>query len=308
MIEKINISIRKFIAHRKHGSVNDEQKSKLDMVSQLEKLSDTCEYYEIPVQKGVVYSFKKNPHILIGGTTGYGKSYFTNYLIVMASIKGANLFICDPKSSDLAGLDRVMPKEKVGVSKQEILDLTKQVYKTMEERYKTMQELKEEQNLFDGDFTTFNMPVALLVIDELGALTSSLDKKEKEEFDKHLKQLILKGRQAGCFVCLITQQANAKNVPTEIRDQCGFRTFLGQPKLQDKAMVFGDGYEYIDRVYDKGEGLFLLDGVTDNPTLIQTPYYDGKELQNVYKYAFRNQEMYIHGDERLVERITPKTM
>lgn len=306
MIEKLNIKFRKKIAQRKHGSVDDEQdKKKFEMLDMLKELSDQTEHYEIPIQKNLVYSFAKNPHLLITGGTGSGKSYFTNYLITMASLKGANLFICDPKNSDLAGLSRVISNHKVVSEAQEILNLIREYKEIMDNRYAYINELKEKKNLFSGDFTDFDIPVALLVIDELGSLMSQFQKKEKDEFKAILKQVINKGRQAGCNVCLITQRANAENIPTEIRDQMSFRCFLGEPKQQDKIMVFGDGYEYIKRVYDVGEGLFYLDGKTDNPALLQTPFYDESQLESVYKYAFMNQYLYEDGGVKLMERITP---
>lgn len=271
---------------------DQENSSNNDMLALFKKLSDSTNYYEIPVQKGLNVDMSKYPHMLICGVTGFGKSYFTNYIIAMASYKGAVLFLSDPKNSDLALLSRYIPEENVAVSTEDIVAQVEKVYNLMEERYKLMNELKLKDDGDKDKFSDFGIPMALLVLEEMGALTASLDKKQKDSFNKHLKQILLKGRQAGVEVILITQQPNSSNVPTELREQFNFRVFLGEAKAQVKPMIFGDGHEYIERRFDIGEGLYMLEGKTDNPKLIQTPYYNGKAFKSIYEQVYAPQYIY----------------
>lgn len=68
---------------------------------------------------------------------------------------------------------------------------------------------------------------------------------------------------------LIAQQANAQNIPTEIRSQMSLRVGLGKQSSQERVMTFGDGYEYPSVEAGIGRGLFYLDGLTNNPRLIE---------------------------------------
>ena len=271
---------------------DQENSSNNDMLALFKKLSDSTNYYEIPVQKGLNVDMSKYPHMLICGVTGFGKSYFTNYIIAMASYKGAILFLSDPKNSDLALLSNYIPEENVAVKTQDIVAQVKKVREIMDERYERINELKAGTKGVNQMFNDFDIPMILLVLEEMGALTASLDKKQKDSFNNHLKQILLKGRQAGVEVLLVTQQPNTNNIPSEIRDQCNFRVFLGEAKAQVKPMIFGDGHEYIERRFDIGEGLYMLEGKTDNPKLIQTPYYNGKAFKSIYEQVYEPQYIY----------------
>lgn len=271
---------------------DQENSSNNDMLTLFEKLSDSTNYYEIPVQKGLNVDMSKYPHMLICGVTGFGKSYFTNYIIAMASYKGAVLFLNDPKNSDLALLSRYIPEENVAVSTEDIIAQVEKVYNLMEERNKLMNDLKLEDDGEKSIFSDFRMPLVLLVLEEMGAFTASLDKKQKERFNKYFKQIVVMGRQVGVEVILITQQPNSNNLATEFREQFNFRVFLGEPKAQVKPMIFGDGHEYLERRFDIGEGLYMLEGKTDDPKLIQTPRYNGKSFKSIYKDVYKSQYIY----------------
>ncbi|MFR7670231.1 MAG: FtsK/SpoIIIE domain-containing protein [Collinsella sp.] len=51
-----------------------------------------------------MWNIAQSPHVIVSGSTGSGKSYFTNYLIAMSAIKGCYLILADPKRSDLSAM------------------------------------------------------------------------------------------------------------------------------------------------------------------------------------------------------------
>lgn len=271
---------------------DQENSSNNDMLTLFKKLSDSTNYYEIPIQKGLTIDMSSYSHMLICGVTGFGKSYFINYIIAMASYKGAVLFLNDPKNSDLALLSNYIPEENVAVRTEDIIAQVKKVREIMDERYERINELKVGTKDINQMFNDFDVPMIMLVLEEMGALVASLSRKQKDEFNDHLKQILLQGRQAGVQVLLVTQQPNTNNIPSEIRDQCNFRVFLGNPKTQAKSMIFGDNHEYMERTYDVGEGLYMLEGKTQDPKLIQTPYYDGKAFRSIYEQVYEPQYVY----------------
>ena len=64
----------------------------MDMYEQLVSLAKATKDYEIPIQQGVVWSLRAAPGAIISANTGFGKSYLSLYLLIMASIKNAILF------------------------------------------------------------------------------------------------------------------------------------------------------------------------------------------------------------------------
>lgn len=185
----------------------------MDMYEQLVTLAGQTPDYEIPIQPGVVWSLRSAPHGLICANTGFGKSFLTLYLVMMASIKNAILFLADPKQSDLASLSAFMPVERVAWEPEKIIALVTGVVGIMMERYRYMSAERLHRGLFQADFADFGLPVILLVIEEMAAFVSSLDRKARESFEADIKSLTLQGRQAGVILCTVLQNMGTQIYP-----------------------------------------------------------------------------------------------
>ena len=104
------------------------------------------------------------------------------------------------------------------------------------------------------DFRAFGFKPRMLFVDEFASILTQLDNKQAKEATDLLKQLILKNRQAGYFVCVSTQQPNAKIIDTDVRDNLMLRIFMGSPKDEVKKMVFGSGVNLPALLVGKGVG------------------------------------------------------
>jgi DNA segregation ATPase FtsK/SpoIIIE-like protein len=255
------------------------------MYQQFCKLANETPYYAIPIQKGVTWSLRSAPHALLSGITGYGKSYLANYVIAMTSIKGATLYLADPKNSDIANLSDYMPSDRVVYEAKNICSIVEDVVNVMMSRYELMKRERIKSGLFQADFADFGLPIVILVIDELAAFLSTLDKKERESFNANIKAITLQGRQAGVNICNIMQNPSAENISTESRSQMGFRVFLGNSGGIEYRMLFGEGYKYPSRTYKPGQGLYMLSGKTIQPEFIETPRLDKSQLAETMKLA-----------------------
>ena len=59
----------------------------------------------IPLNNNLSWNVQKQPHLLLAGVTGGGKTTFLNYLIIEMKKMRGTVYICDPKHSDLAILN-----------------------------------------------------------------------------------------------------------------------------------------------------------------------------------------------------------
>ena len=259
------------------------------MFERLKELASQTEDYEIPLQQGVVWSLRTAPGALVSAITGFGKSYLINYWVIMLSQKNAILFLADPKRSDLASLSAFMPSDRVVWEIDKILKMVEQVIEIMKERYTYMETERLKRGLFQADFVDYGLPIIMLIIEEMGAFVSALDKKTREKFEADIKSIILMGRQAGVMICSVMQNPGTQNISSEIRSQLGLRIYLGNSIGTEYRMIFGDGYTYENRLYKPGQGLYMLSGVTEQPEMIETPRLNKSQLADTLKHALQSQ-------------------
>lgn len=103
----------------------------------------------------------------------------------------------------------------------------------------------------------------------------------------NLTEIILKGREMGVFAILSTQQPNANNIPTELRDNLSVRLALGNMSNEAYRMVFGET-EGLQTISEKGAGYIYLDGLGwEKPKYFEAPYLDYKKfnfIEEIKKY------------------------
>lgn len=73
---------------------------------------------------------------------------------------------------------------------------------------------------------------------------------------------------------LSTQQPNADNIPTEIRDMMGLRVTLGNMSNEGYRMVYGQNHD-LKSVEGKGHGYIYIDGQGwEVPKRYSAPFID----------------------------------
>lgn len=232
---------------------------------------------KIPLMKGIEWDIVKIPHCLVTGATGGGKSFFLFYLVrSFFNLKNkvgdpleCIVKVLDPKMSDLSFLDSIMP-EDVFFSKDKILMQLRLAVEEMEERYTLMR--KAENQKVGSNFLDHNLSPYVIFFDEFIAFAISLEKSKKEELRDRLFQIILKGRQAGIFIVLTGQRADAEFMPGAIRDNLGLRVSLGNLSKDGYKMTFGDvEKEFLERT-EKGQGYVYLMGESKYPMEFYSPF------------------------------------
>lgn len=196
----------------------------------------------IQLMKHIKWRFDEVPHMLITGGTGGGKTYFI-FSLILAFLKVATIDICDPKKSDLADLEDY-PAFRGHVfykTVDEMSECLKRAWDLMEQRYINIKELDNYQS--GKNYAYYGLPPHFVIFDEWGAFYSMLDYRQKEQVGNYVKQIVLKGRQAGVFLIIATQRPDAEMFPSGVRDNLGYRVSLGKLSTHGYTMTFGDEHK-----------------------------------------------------------------
>ena len=202
-------------------------------------------YEPVPIYGDVAWDFTSEAlHVLLTAPSGSGKSRFLLYLGGMVLKRQQRLYVVDAKRSDFA---RVFRHSGVPVAEttDEILRLLTVLVQAMEETY---------------------------------AALHNAGKKEREEMERLVGQLALKGRAAGFSLVIAAQKLNATDLPKSITEQCQTRLILG-------GLVSEDTFHQATGLYKKdtvgayrgGVGKGYAVTPKDGLRYIETPLMPGKE-------------------------------
>jgi len=211
----------------------------------------------------------KQPHLLIAGATGSGKSVLVNGLIYTALFKNpqkVQFILIDPKRVELVQYKR-LPHTIVYAS--EPPDMVNALQKAMdicEQRYKRMQRkrLKKSQ---ESDI--------YVIIDEYADLVTT-NRKAVEPLIQRLAQI---GRAANIHIILCTQSPIAKILSTNIKVNFDARFGLHTRSAQDSRNILGvAGCETLPRY---GYGYYMTpEGIRK----LEIPLFTDEELTNSVNY------------------------
>lgn len=132
---------------------------------------------------------------------------------------------------------------------------------------------------FGSTYRDFNLRPCFLIVDEVASLMAMLDRKSATELEDGLKQIIMKGRQAGVFLILATQKPEAEVIATAIRDQFGLRIALGQMSKMGLKQTLGEFDDLPISETGTGKGYIFIDGQHWNlPRGFTAPFLDMETL------------------------------
>ena len=223
---------------------------------------------KLQLMTDVTWDYIEEPHLLIGGGTGGGKTVVL-MTIIYALAKIGFVDICDPKNSDLAGLKKIpVFHGRVYTSKEDIIQCFKENVAFMEKRYELMSNSPKFQA--GKNFTHYGMTPKFILVDEWAALMAKIDRDYslQSELMEYLSQLVLEGRQAGVFIIFAMQRPDGEFIKTALRDNFMKRLSVGHLESTGYDMMFGDAnktkefkkLDEINGVKVKGRGYLANNG------------------------------------------------
>ena len=223
---------------------------------------------KLQLMTDVTWDYIEEPHLLIGGGTGGGKTVVL-MTIIYALAKIGFVDICDPKNSDLAGLKKIpVFHGRVYTSKEDIIQCFKENVAFMEKRYELMSNSSKFQA--GKNFTHYGMTPKFILVDEWAALMAKIDRDYslQSELMEYLSQLVLEGRQAGVFIIFAMKRNEGEFIKTALRDNFMKRLSVGHLESTGYDMMFGDAnktkefkkLDEINGVKVKGRGYIANNG------------------------------------------------
>lgn len=194
-----------------------------------------CQDGGVRLMKNVWWEYDALPHMLIAGGTGGGKSYFILTLIQALIANGSQLTILDPKNSDLADLEGILPD--VHHEQDDMIAALGKFYQDMMTRSTEMKKMDGYET--GNNYAALGLPAHFLIFDEYIAFMDMIGRDSIQVMSK-LKQIVMLGRQAGFFLILACQRPDAKYLGDGIRDQFMFRVALGRMSELGYTMMYGE--------------------------------------------------------------------
>lgn len=201
----------------------------------------------------------KIPHVLIGGSTGSGKSMLLKLLIMQCICKGAKVYIADFKGGvDFSSVWH--EKCTIVTSTKDLMTILYYITDELERRKKVLCEA-ECENI--GKYNKTNKEFQQRIIfgcDEIAEILdkTGLTKVKKEEVAKIESQLSIiarQGRAFGIHLILSTQRPDANILAGQIKNNIDFRICGRADSVLSQIIL--DSTDANDKIPKSEQGLFL---------------------------------------------------
>ena len=217
----------------------------------------------IQLMKNLYWNPVDDPHLLVCGGTGGGKTVLLRTLILAMSKVGV-VDICDPKQADFVTMAEQKAFEgRISYQVEDIVSMIERGVEIMFSRYAYMREKREENGDKDlKKFYEYGLEPYFLVCDEYNALCAMLDFQTRQRLDNAMGQFLLLGRQAGCFATIAMQKPSREDLGSKLQANINFRVSVGRLDEIGYDLAFGEvnrnkEFKYVKylagkRVYGRG--------------------------------------------------------
>lgn len=217
----------------------------------------------IQLMKNLYWNPIDDPHLLVCGGTGGGKTVLLRTLI-RAMAKVGVTDICDPKQADFVTMAEQKAFEgRISYQVNDIVEMIERAVGIMFARYAYMRQKREENGDKDlKKFYEYGLEPYFLVCDEYNALCAMLDFQTRQRLDNAMGQFLLLGRQAGCFAVTAMQKPSREDLGSKLQANINFRVSVGRLDEIGYDLAFGEvnrnkEFKYVKylggkRVYGRG--------------------------------------------------------
>ncbi|MCD8005817.1 MAG: DNA translocase FtsK [Oscillospiraceae bacterium] len=255
--------------------------------------------------KIIIGDISKMPHLLIAGTTGSGKSVFTNSIIMSilynASPDEVKLILVDPKQVEFPvynGIPHLLipvvtdAKKAAGALGWAVTEMLKR-YSIFAEN--SVRDLKDYNKLAEENENLKPLPQMVIIVDELADLMMAAPK-DVEESICRLAQL---ARAAGMHLIVATQSPRVDIVTGLIKANIPSRVALKVSNQIDSRVILDEGGA--EELLGNGDLLYKPVGQS-KPTRIQGGFVATNEIKRVVEYL-KSQTAEQQYDEKIESEI-----
>ena len=227
-------------------------------------------------------------HVLIGGSTGSGKSACINSIICSLIKKYGpdivKLILIDPKKVELTSYNNIphllMP---IVTDPNKAAEVLEQLCDVMDKRYDVFSKVKVKNiEAYNQLVTKYNeagnsakiMPYIICIIDELADLMMTAGK----SVESSIQRLTQLSRAAGIHLIVATQRPSVDVVTGTIKNNIASRIAFATPSsIDSKTILDQPGAE---KLLGKGDMLYKPIG-TSNPKRVQGAFVSDDEVNNI---------------------------
>ena len=223
----------------------------------------------------VEVELSKVPHILLGGSTGSGKTILLKLLLHQCALKGAQVFIADFKG----GVDfnrSWWEHARIITEPEELSECLNNLVDELHRRKRLLARadcanIDEYNRMYHTD-----LPRIVFGCDEVAELLdkTGLDKNAKErisQFEAAISTLVRLGRAFGIHCILATQRPDAQIISGQIKNNIDFRVCGRADDVLSQIIL--DKTDANDLISKTAQGRFL----TNSDVLFQAYYFDDKK-------------------------------
>lgn len=192
------------------------------------------------VGKPVSFDLRSVPHLLVGGSTGQGKSVCVHAmltsLIERHEPSNLRLALMDPKRVEFSvyAQSRFLWNDELAIGEQESKQMLGALIDEMEARYKRFEAL-HVSNIAEAAAKGIKLPYIVACIDELAELVL-VDR----TLETRIARLAQMARAAGIHLILATQRPDAKTFSGLIRSNVPGRIALTVQKASESQIILDD--------------------------------------------------------------------
>ena len=210
------------------------------------------------------FTSSNSPHLLIGGTTGSGKSEALNTILAGItehySPAEVRLQLIDPKGTELEHLSESEHVDgEIGWLEEDAIEILARAVEEMQIRYAKFKSSKVKTlRAYNAEAQeSERIPRWVIVLDEYADLTS--EPEAKKTIEGHLKRLAQKARAAGIHVIIATQKPDASVISTNLRSNLPAQLALRVKSATESRVIMDDpGAESLT---GKGDAFFKESGL-----------------------------------------------
>ncbi|GAA0054114.1 FtsK/SpoIIIE domain-containing protein [Streptococcus canis] len=241
------------------------------------------------LMEDVWWNYDKEPHLLIGGGTGGGKTILL-MSILKALLPVGYVDIGDPKKLDLSGLkDIPVFRQRVFSSKEDMIMMLEDNAQLVKKRGHYMSHHK--QFTIGKNYAFYGLKPKFVLFDEWAAFMTKIDSgnlKDRDRVMEAITSIVLEGRQAGVFMILAMQRPDGEFIKTSLRDNFTKRISVGHLEDTGYVMMYGDAnrnkvFKKID--YINGKRVFARGYVANSGEIAQEFYAPFVPLEDGYSFV-----------------------
>lgn len=224
---------------------------------------------QTPEGENVLRYFDQMPHLLVGGTTGSGKTVFLSTLLLSLLSRHPKkeqlqLLITSSKVEDFIAFESIPHLISNGIVAQAtdaINYIKQQVFQESERRQKLfVAERVSKISLYNQHMREKGLPQlppVVVLVDEFADLADNIsDRNDRDAFFRTLRQIAQAGRSRGIHLILCTQRPSAKLLDTNIKAQLPGRVALTVADIGSSKMILDIQDAGAERLQGRGDLLF----------------------------------------------------